>query len=204
MKCMAWNCNGLGNPGTIRGLLKLLRKEGLEVIFLCETILKVNKLDAISRRCGFDGVVGVDANGKSGDLALLWSDEIKFDLKSVSKFHIDGVVKNKQNSEWRVTGFYGEPDTNLRSQAWSMMQRIGDNNQLPWLMMGDFNELLWQSKKKGGGLRPERLMKAFGDTLDEMNLADLGFIGPKFTWKRGKSRRTVVQERLDRAVANKE
>ncbi|XP_071681651.1 uncharacterized protein [Lolium perenne] len=40
-------------------------------------------------------------------------------------------------------------------------------------------------------------MQAFRDALNDCGLEDLGFIGEKFTWKRGR-----IRERLDRVVAN--
>ena len=68
---------------------------------------------------------------------------------------------------------------------------------LPWLMVGDFNEILSNNEKEGGNIRPQRCMQQFRDCLFDCNLEDLGFIGDKFTWRRGR-----IRERLDRAVSN--
>ncbi|XP_074265228.1 uncharacterized protein LOC141587653 [Silene latifolia] len=68
-------------------------------------------------------------------------------------------------------------------------------------MFGDFNEILSPEEKEGGSHRGERQMDAFRETLDDCALRDLGFRGNRFTWQRGKSIRTFVRERLDRAVA---
>lgn len=48
----------------------------------------------------------------------------------------------------RITGFYGNPDTNLRSEAWSMLRRIRRRDNEPWLCLGDFNELLWVKERR--------------------------------------------------------
>lgn len=45
-------------------------------------------------------------------------------------------------------------------------------------------------------------MQEFQRALDDSNLADLGFIGPRFTWCNGRSGRDFNKERLDRATAN--
>ncbi|XVF52633.1 hypothetical protein PTKIN_Ptkin05aG0033900 [Pterospermum kingtungense] len=45
-------------------------------------------------------------------------------------------------------------------------------------------------------------MMAFRKVLDDLELENLGFEGHCFTWKRGRSRKNWVMERLDRAVVN--
>jgi len=40
--------------------------------------------------------------------------------------------------------------------------------------------------------------------LEDCNLSDLGFSGPKYTWCNGKYGDDFSRERLDRAVANVE
>ena len=65
--------------------------------------------------------------------------------------------------------------------------------------MGDFNAYLCTDEKWGGGLPNYTAMKQFKYCLNECNLIDLGFKGPKYTWKRGR-----VKERIDRCVCNPE
>jgi hypothetical protein len=47
-------------------------------------------------------------------------------------------------------------------------------------------------------------MKAFQSALANINLADLGYVGPKYTWCNGRRGLDFTRERLDRAVANSE
>jgi hypothetical protein len=47
-------------------------------------------------------------------------------------------------------------------------------------------------------------MRAFQSALDDCNLADLGFSGPKYTWCNGRYGEDFSREWLDRAVANAE
>jgi hypothetical protein len=68
---------------------------------------------------------------------------------------------------------------------------------LPWVMVGDFNEILYSHEKEGGSVRSQRCMQAFRDTLVDCNLEDMGYSGDIFTWRRGK-----IRERLDRAVCD--
>jgi hypothetical protein len=57
----------------------------------------------------------------------------------------------------------------------------------------------------GGGIqRREAQMDLFRNTLENCQLSDLGFIGPKFTWVNSRFDGTYIRERLDRAVANRQ
>jgi hypothetical protein len=70
---------------------------------------------------------------------------------------------------------------------------------MPWVVIGDFNEILFSNEKEGGDPRPDHIMQAFRDALSNCNLHDLGFLGDPFTWHRG-----WIHERLDRVVADHE
>lgn len=68
---------------------------------------------------------------------------------------------------------------------------------VPWLVIGDVNEILYSFEKDGGNDRPTHFMQDFRDALEDCNLPDHGFTGDKFTWHRG-----LIRERLDRALKN--
>lgn len=52
----------------------------------------------------------VEPQGRSGGLALLWKEKEHANLLSLSQNHIDVGVSVEGLGEWRLTGFYGEPD----------------------------------------------------------------------------------------------
>jgi hypothetical protein len=54
-----------------------------------------------------------DCEGKGG-IAMLWRRGVDVTLWNVSKYHIDMDVKEDDGREWRFTGAYGEPQTELR------------------------------------------------------------------------------------------
>jgi hypothetical protein len=47
-------------------------------------------------------------------------------------------------------------------------------------------------------------MASFRKAMEDCNLADLGFVGSKFTWWNGRHGQYSNKERLDRALANPE
>lgn len=70
------------------------------------------------------------------------------------------------------------------------------------MCMGDFNEVMWNTEKRGGNICNRISMRLFRDTLVRCNLRDVGFTGPPFTWSNGRKGGDNVMERLDRVVAN--
>jgi endonuclease/exonuclease/phosphatase family metal-dependent hydrolase len=76
------------------------------------------------------------------------------------------------------------------------------DNQLPWLCAGDFNEILYHHEE-GGVRRPQACLDLFKEALEGCELDDLGFSGDIFTWRNKQmTGDTHIRERLDRAVAN--
>lgn len=73
-------------------------------------------------------------------------------------------------------------------------------NSLPWLCIGDFNDLLSPEDKKGRVPHPNWLFTGFRDAILACNLSDIDLEGHKYTWCRSNGASEVVEERLDRAM----
>ncbi|KAK2649952.1 hypothetical protein Ddye_017441 [Dipteronia dyeriana] len=71
-------------------------------------------------------------------------------------------------------------------------------DNLPWVLGGDFNEWLRMDEKCGGLMKVVSGMYDFRKIVDNCNLMDLGFAGPKMTWDNKREGRDNIQERLDR------
>jgi hypothetical protein len=74
----------------------------------------------------------------------------------------------------------------------------------PWLMLGDFNETMWQSEHYSERKRNEKQMLDFREILSYCDLHDLGFHGAPWTFDNKQGGRRNVKVRLDRAVASPE
>ena len=202
MKTLFWNARGLGGGRAFRVLYSLLREHRPDIVFLMETICDHKAMEIIRVRLGFDAKLVVDRVGNSGGLFLLWKVDVDVSLLSYSRFHIDTVVTSHNNKVWRLTGFYGNPISSQRCHGWTLLRRLAGLSSLPWLVGGDFNEILMLDEKLGGGGRQESLMANFRTALADCGLKDLGYLGPKFTWNNRRASPHFVQERLDRCVGN--
>ena len=63
-------------------------------------------------------------------------------------------------------GFYGDPDTASREDSWSLLKAFSTRVSLPWICIGDFNEILLAEEKQRWLDRPEWQMQGFQDALD--------------------------------------
>jgi hypothetical protein len=130
-------------------------------------------------------------------LLLLWKKEISIQQIFSAPNYIDVQINEGPNKVWRLTGIYGEPRWEDKYKTWDKIRELKNNSNLPWILLGDFNEILFSHEKEGGNPRPHNFMQAFQDVLSDCGLEDIGYSGDMFTWRRGR-----IRERLDRAVAD--
>lgn len=108
-------------------------------------------MERIKNRIGFANGLIVPSEGRSGGIALLWSREIDLEIMSYTKNHIDVVIKETNSDfKWRFNGFYGHPETHKRCESWNLLAFLNSQYHLPWLCLGDFNEILSMDEKFGG------------------------------------------------------
>ncbi|XP_073121193.1 uncharacterized protein [Henckelia pumila] len=131
---------------------------------------------------------------------LFWKSQFDVHIKSFSSGHIDCIVSHSQFN-WRFTGFYGHPNVSLRESSWELLKRLAslqEFSHFPWLVGGDFNEILFDYEKLGGSSKTSSQICRFRDTVNECNLSDLLCKGDVFTWCNRRSGDQNVCERLDR------
>ena len=202
MIVLSWNCRGLGNRRAVQVLADLVRKQGPKILFLMEKKLTKTELEPIQRELNFHSMIVVPSRGRSGGLALMWKDDVLLNTYIVSPNHIDAYVSYPVQVQWRLTGIYGHLEDHRKNETWYLMHHLHSYTSLPWLCIGDFNEILSSDEKNGRIPKPLGLMQAFRSTLLHCGLVDLGYSGKIFTWRNGRQEMEFVEERLDRACAN--
>ena len=134
----------------------------------------------------------------------MWTDDYVVNIQSFSHSHIDAWIIDNEGRNWRLTGFYGQPDASKRHESWSLLRHLHRTSILPWMVMGDLNEIVANSESTSQWDRQPHFMQAFRDALDDCNLCDIGFTGPKFTWCNRRRGREKVRKRLDRVLCTEE
>ncbi|KAH9648318.1 reverse transcriptase domain-containing protein [Citrus sinensis] len=94
-----------------------------------------------------------------------------------------GEEFNSDTGTWRCTGFYGFPKTRKRRDSWELLRSLSSISSLPWVCIGDFNDLLHNSEKRGGCQHPNWKLKGFRDAVSDPGLVDLSMEGYQYTWE---------------------
>ncbi|KAH0969095.1 hypothetical protein GBA52_029045 [Prunus armeniaca] len=176
--------------------MDLIHSHHMDILFIFEPRISGGKATSIAQSLGFSNFEIVDATGFSGGLWLLWdATRVHVDILGTSNQSISASVAWPSQSPWLFTAVYASPCGIKRGKLWEYLSFIADNQHLPWLIAGDFNEMLNVNDKLEGA--PVCRLKGFRSLFDCNAMVDLGFLGPKFTWNNKK-----VFERLDRAICN--
>ena len=138
----------------------------------------------------------------AGGLALLWKKEIEVEVLAFCQNFIDTRIKAK-GKVFFVTFVYGERDRSKRLQVWNQLRDQAAERSEPWLLTGDFNDIIESSEKKGGPDRPEGSFTDLRSFMSAFDLYDLKFSGNFLSW-RGQRYNHLVRCRLDRSMANSE
>ena len=122
---------------------------------------------------------------------------------SSTKQEIHATIKECSNNlSWLLSSIYASPRLVERRILWSNRAKVAQLHTLPWLLLGDFNEILSGEDKFGG--RNINLNRAldFKGCLDASNILDLGFSGLKYTWSNQRQISNLILEMIDKCFAN--
>ncbi|KAI9187217.1 hypothetical protein LWI28_025643 [Acer negundo] len=159
--------------------------------------MTATQMEHVRCKLGFDAGLCVERVGISGGLALLWKEGFDVQVQSFSSSHIDSFVVDSRDNRWRFSGFYGSSKSAERHHSWSLLRRLSDLFNMPWLCCGDFNEISSASEKKCGNAKMYSVLSAFHETLNFCEFRDLGFKGTPFTWWNRCGGNNAIFERLD-------
>ncbi|CAL2226101.1 unnamed protein product [Prunus armeniaca] len=197
---MVWNVRGAGSkkfPGITKDLVKIHK---IKILVILEPRISGNTALNVIKKLGFSKYHVVDANGFSGGLWMLWNENVScIDIVAHSRQSITALIK-MSHIDWLFTVVYVHPCPGIQSQLWIYLDGIASASNIPWMIAGDFNELVDNSEKCGGN--PISHRSGLVEWIDRNQLIDLGFIGAQFTWCRKNENDILTWEKLDRGLSN--
>ncbi|XP_057418459.1 uncharacterized protein LOC130712657 [Lotus japonicus] len=190
---------GAGAKGFPLLLKDLIRRHSISCIALFETRVSGVRARSIIRKLDFQGVHVEEAVGFSGGIWLRWDTNVlTIDVLSSHRQFVHTKVSFLEDHQQALATFvYGSPQPSMRDYLWESLVSIVSAQDIPWIVIGDFNAYQEASDKFGGAGLNLHSMQRFNSCLLSCGLSDMGFKGPPFTWEgRG------VKERIDRGVCN--
>ncbi|XP_074352031.1 uncharacterized protein LOC141691191 [Apium graveolens] len=186
MNFLSWNCRGLGNSRAVRVLRDLVKTRKPDFIFLSETLVSSIKISELCLSLGFVHNFAVDCVGRGGGLAVMCKNTVVCNIGSSSLNHIDVEILRDTVPHWRLMCFYGMPERDHIRESWDFIRHLSSISSLPWCIVGDFNDMLFPSDKKGKHNHPQFLMHGFREAIVDSKLVEIDLSGGHFTWEKGK------------------
>ncbi|XP_074266953.1 uncharacterized protein LOC141590248 [Silene latifolia] len=121
-------------------------------------------------------------------------------VKTAQVVHLSiTCVQNAFN--WHCSVIYGFNKNADRRNLWQSLLDIHSTIHGPWMVMGDFNNVLNMDERIGAPVTVAEV-KDFQDCVDSCGLYDLSSIGAYFTWNNKQEGDERVFSRIDRVIAN--
>ncbi|KAL4348355.1 hypothetical protein GQ457_17G006980 [Hibiscus cannabinus] len=176
----------------------LIKKQRPDIVAIMEPRISGRATDNFIKRSSFEFSYRVEAHGFSGGIWVLWRNTVKIEVVAVSNQFVHALCSlHNDGIQFFVSFVYASPNSVERRGLWNQLLAIDPGSSKSWLVGGDLNVICNSSERAGGSLRRSGVCPRFTEFLFDSALVDMGFIGPKFTWRRG-----AIFQRLDHCLCN--
>ena len=123
MNVLAWNCWGLGSTSVVWILTDEVKSKRPILIFLVKTKASSSKVKGILNKLELTQGISIPSDGRSGGLAMLWTEGTDIHFKSYSHLHIDVVVVGEHGGAVESYGFLRTPQCKQKAH---LMEVVGN------------------------------------------------------------------------------
>ena len=152
MNVLLQNCRRALNLDFKRRIFEMAINHWPTIFVVIETRVGGDRVEKIIKGLPFDGSITIDTNGYAGGLWILQKSEEKeiLPLSSiVQEIHATLKVRSS-NTTQLLSIIYASSRLAERRILWENLKTVAHLHNLPWLMLGDFNEVLCNDDKFGG------------------------------------------------------
>ena len=169
MNIIIWNCKGASKPSFQNHVKELFQSQNPAILMVMETRVGGNRAREIIERLPFDGVIHTNLIGYIGGLWVLWnSDRVDVGHLASTEQEIHFTVKVRiSNVIWLFFVVYTSPRSAERHILWNNLMKVADLHNMPWIIVGDFNEPLVNDDKFGGRAVSVNRSLLFNECLDK-------------------------------------
>ncbi|CAL8152453.1 unnamed protein product [Prunus armeniaca] len=194
------NVRGVGKNSCASTIKDLKKAFDIDILAVLEPRISGSRALTVAQNLGFSHYHIVDATGFSGGVWLLWNAS-SVSLQVVAHSSQSITVLVTLGNQWcLLTMVYVNPYPGIRESLWKYFDGLACASHLPWLVLGDFNDIASADEKCGGSL--DQGGGSFIEWIDRNQLVDLGFSSAKFTWCNKRNVEGIIWKRLDRGLCN--
>lgn len=200
---IVWNCRGFGARKTKLHLKEMIRVYKLGILAVMETKVHSSQEIGFLESLGFTYKLVVEAMGFVGGLWLLW-DSVIVTIENIfmNTQMITVFVKENVMPTWMLTVVYPSPRATSQEELWEYLEQLGCVVDVPWVVVGDVNQVLDSSDKSGGNQINWTQATKLRKVIDSCSLVDMGFQGSRFTCTSGRQGGANIKELIDQAWCN--
>ncbi|GFZ07108.1 hypothetical protein Acr_19g0000450 [Actinidia rufa] len=195
-----WNIRGMNKPLKQNGILEYTRKNKVDIMGILETKLKHQRTrDVVKhnfRRWATWDNFQQQPNGK---IMIIWkADKVDLQILECSEqvIHCLAICK-LTNSKFSISFVYAFNTIVGRRPLWDNLDRFNDTLTDPWLVLGDFNNVLKTEERSNGQQVTPYEIRDFQQCCNKLGLVDTVYSGALLTWTNNST-----WCKLDRAMIN--
>lgn len=99
---------------------------------------------------GFDGFSYSEGRGFSRGIIVAWkSHVVQVQVLQIQFQFIHLQLDYGASKQWLLSVVYATPADDARRELWAALEDITELASLPWLLVGDFNDITFMDEKKG-------------------------------------------------------
>ncbi|KAI8009712.1 hypothetical protein LOK49_LG06G02953 [Camellia lanceoleosa] len=96
---------------------------------------------------------------------------------------IHATIHKADYDEWVLAAVYASHNPVMRDHLWDDLEDVAETMDMPWLVMGDFNDFATQGERRSFNPRTTTVRnQKFLDRVNNCNLINLRSSGPNMTW----------------------
>ncbi|KAJ9536534.1 hypothetical protein OSB04_un000286 [Centaurea solstitialis] len=150
-------------------------------------------------------VSNVSVSNRGTRIVIAWDESVGdvmvLDIHAQS-IHCFFKLRGSQESFF-ITFVYGANNLHERKSLWSNLRKakvlMGDR---PWVILGDFNSMLFPHDGFGGCSRRNASMEDFFACVEDIEVVDIVYTGVNYTWTQKPRGGEGLHRKLDRILAN--
>ncbi|KAJ9536472.1 hypothetical protein OSB04_un000353 [Centaurea solstitialis] len=202
-----WNIRGLNSPEKQREVKSFLRDHNINLFAVLESHLSsesvVSVVSNVFGRWMWVSNQSVSLHGTR--IIIAWDADFMdvMVLESHAQFMHCEIRLHGDMHSWFCSVAYGANSGAQRRSLWSGLRKfkacLGDQ---PWVVMGDFNAMLFPHDALGGVSKRNGDMIDFFECLQDVELFDVVYSGIQYSWCQKPKEESGIRRKLDRVLAN--
>ena len=202
-----WNIRGGVRKNALEESRDFCVSNNINILTLCEVKSQIPPSQATASKAGFQYFDSIPTLGFGGGIWIFWKNcnKYPFSLSVIYKslrFLACEISLLNLNIQYIAIFIYAPARKEWKLEFWKELIDYVNSLSLPFIILGDFNEISDVSDKMGGAQYNSSRSLVMQNLLSSVPGIEIAFIGQRFTWRKKKAGPNNILERLDRGVAS--